>query len=121
MDNHFIQPVYIQRNSPELRTKLEELGYKPHPSWAKIYSSESAPMDGSSTGYQMDKGSLYTGRGFYAGTPIGYTEELEASIDCDTNEDLFLALAALRDDIDKDQWVTDGSGYFFQMETRNLF
>lgn len=121
MDNHFIQPVYIQRNSPELRTKLEELGYNPHPSWAKIYSSESAPMDVSSTGYQMDKGSLYTGRGFYAGVPIGYEEELKASIDCGTNEDLFLALAALRDDTNNGQWFTDGFGFFFRWKPADNF
>lgn len=112
MDNHFIQSVYIQRNSPELRNKLEELGYKPHPSWAKIYSSKND---------SMDKGSLYTGRGFYAGSPIGYQEEVDASIDCGINEDLFLALAALRDDIDKDQWVTDGFENFFKWEPKICF
>lgn len=29
-------------------------------------------------------------------------------IDCGTNEELFLAIAALRDDTDKNQWFTDG-------------
>lgn len=29
-------------------------------------------------------------------------------IDCGTNEELFLAIAALRDDTDKYQWFTDG-------------
>lgn len=33
-------------------------------------------------------------------------------IDCGTNEELFLALAALRDDIDKNQWFTDGDLWF---------
>lgn len=32
-------------------------------------------------------------------------------IDCGTNEELFLALAALRDDTDKDQWFTDGTDW----------
>ena len=33
-------------------------------------------------------------------------------IDCGTNEELFLAIAALRDDTDKNQWFTDGNGYW---------
>ena len=28
-------------------------------------------------------------------------------VDCGTNEELFLAIAALRDDTDKNQWFTD--------------
>lgn len=107
MDNHFIQPVHIQRNSTELRNELEKLGYKPHPSWAVVYSNKNVPTD---------KGFLYTGRGFYAGSPIGYQEEVDTSIDCDTNEDLFLALAALRNDTNNGQWFTDGFGYFFRWE-----
>lgn len=34
------------------------------------------------------------------------------SIDCGTNEELFLALAALRDDVDTYQWFTDGKEWF---------
>ena len=33
-------------------------------------------------------------------------------IDCGTNEELFLALAALRNDTDKYQWFTDGDLWF---------
>lgn len=33
-------------------------------------------------------------------------------IDCGTNKELFLAIAALRDDIDIDQWFTDGKEWF---------
>jgi len=33
-------------------------------------------------------------------------------IDCGTNEELFLAIAALRDDTDKYQWFTDGDLWF---------
>lgn len=40
----------------------------------------------------------------------GIAERLikDGFIDCGTNEGLFLALSALRDDKDKDQWFTDG-------------
>lgn len=33
-------------------------------------------------------------------------------IDCGTNEELFLAIAALRNDTDKCQWFTDGDLWF---------
>lgn len=32
-------------------------------------------------------------------------------IDCGTNEELFLAIAAMRDDSDYMQWMTDGTGW----------
>lgn len=51
--------------------------------------------------------SLHTGRGFYAIIPIGYDEELRFEINYKTNEELFLAIAALRDDSDINQWFTD--------------
>lgn len=82
----FIQPCFIRKNTPELRKMLEDMGIFEHPS-------------GRATG----KG-LFVNRGFYGSLPIGYTEEIERAIDCGTNEDLFLALAALRDDTDKNQW-----------------
>lgn len=39
-------------------------------------------------------------------------KEIDGLIDCGTNEDLFLAIAALRDDTDKNQWFTDGDLWF---------
>lgn len=33
-------------------------------------------------------------------------------IDCGTNKELFFAIAALRDDVDIDQWFTDGKEWF---------
>ena len=44
--------------------------------------------------------------GFYDGI-IGDECGLEFYIDCGTNEELFIALAALRDDTDKNQWIID--------------
>ena len=83
----FTQQCQINKNTEELRKKLEELGIKMHP-----------------TIKECNGNTLYVNRGFYAHIPIGYEEEIDASIDCDTNEELFLALAALRDDTDKNQW-----------------
>ena len=86
----FTTSCFIRKNTPELRKKLEELGYNQHPS------------------YVNNGQYLYLNRGFYHTDVIGYSEEIERMIDCGTNEELFLALAALRDDTDKNQWLTDG-------------
>ena len=76
----FIQTCYISKNTPELRKKIEELGYYRHPSY-------------------VDNGQyLYLNRGFYHTNVVGYSEEIDRMVDCGENEDLFLALAALRDD-----------------------
>lgn len=82
----FIQCCFIKKNTSEIRKKLEELGYNQHPS------------------YVNNGQYLYLNRGFYHTDVIGYSEEIERMIDCGTNEELFLALAALRDDTNKNQW-----------------
>lgn len=82
----FTQPCNIRKNTPELRKELEELGYNRHP-------------------FYGDNGQyLYLNRGFYHTNVVGYSEEIERMIDCGTNEELFLALAALRDDTNENQW-----------------
>jgi hypothetical protein len=103
----FIQPCFIRKNTPELRKKLEELGYKPF----------------GSVKYEWD-----TGWGLSTDNRLGEFEsfdkngldniikcespDYEDSIDCGTNEELFIALAALRDDSDYMQWFTDGEKWF---------
>lgn len=95
----FIQPCFIRKNTPELRKKLEELGYKPF----------------GSVKYEWD-----TGWGLSTDNRLGEFEsfdnngleniikcelpDYEDSIDCDDNEELFIALAALRDDSDINQY-----------------
>lgn len=89
--------MFYSETTSELRKKLEELGYYLHPSEKKLYEQYSNYVGPS----------LHTGRGFYATIPIGYDEELRFEINCETNEELFLAIAALRDDSDINQWFTD--------------
>ena len=95
----FTQPCFIRKNTPELRKKLEELGYEPF----------------GSVKYEWD-----TGWGLSTDNRLGEFEsfhnngleniikcespDYEDSIDCGTNEELFLALAALRDGTDVNQW-----------------
>ena len=87
----FIQSCFIRKNTSYLRKKLEKLGYNRHPSYG-------------------DNGQyLYLNHGFYHTNVVGYSEEIESMIDCGTNEELFIALAALRDDtpINSYYWFND--------------
>lgn len=97
----FTQPCFIRKNTPELRKKLEKFGYaKNSPHYTddcNIIFAYQYPVKGFDNPYYVianafdipfDKESLLRGK----------------FIDCGTNEDLFLALAALRDDSDKFQW-----------------
>ncbi len=40
------------------------------------------------------------------------------TVDCGTNEELFLAIAALRNDTDKNQWFTDGDKWILCPEIK---
>ena len=101
----FTTPCFIRKNTQELRRGLEELGYsKNYPKWTNdcsIIWAYQYPMKGFDTpnyviadsfDIPFDKHSALCGK----------------FIDCGTNEELFLAIAALRDDTDKYQWFTDG-------------
>ena len=58
-----------------------------------------------------DRGNyLFVNREYYLNRPLGYSEELSRSIDCGTNESLFLAIAELRDDTDNNQMFINGKG-----------
>lgn len=90
----FTTPAFIRKNTTELRMKLERLGYYLHPECI-----------------DDDRGNyLFVNREYYLNRPLGYSEELSRSIDCGTNEDLFLAIAALRDDTDNNQMFINGKG-----------
>lgn len=96
----FTTPCFIRKNTPELREKLEKLGY-------------------TCSLYLFGGGFISIGNLFYLCTlpTKGQYQGMQtlmhnsSVIDCGTNEELFLALAALRDDTDKDQWFTDGTDW----------
>lgn len=88
----FIQPCFIRKNTPELRKKLEELGY----TYIQNGSAEwFIPIE------ELEYLVTYPTSGHYQGCN-GYW--YEDNVDCGTNEELFLALAALRDDSNENQW-----------------
>lgn len=90
----FTTAAFIRKNTPELRKKLEELGYK-------RYGNPFQITDDSKLITTID------------GEYVPYNVPLDDSfIDCGTSENLFLAIAALRDDIDESQWYTDGKDWF---------
>ena len=89
----FTQPCFIRKNTPELRKKLEELGYNRYPLWMADWSD-----DDSRYVYLVTDVLYYT----YPQEPTN--PKNGEYIDCGTNEELFLALAALRDDTDINQW-----------------
>lgn len=97
----FTTPCFIRKNTPELRKKLEYLGYshgKP-----EYYADD----DDNKYDFIM----CHNGRFFLLSQKNhvirnGHPLKKHGSIDCGTNEELFLGIAALRDDTSANQyWV----------------
>lgn len=83
----FTTPCFIRKNTEELRKKLEDIGYK---------------NAGSSNHHDI----IYTDdeHGVYFTTFASNITDDEVAYDCKYNRTLFLAIAALRDDTDNNQW-----------------
>ena len=95
----FIQPCFIRKNTPELRNKLEELGYKP-------FGSVKYEWDtgwGLSTDNRLGEFESFDNNGLENIIKCE-SPDYEDSIDCGENEELFLTIAALRDDKPDYQW-----------------
>lgn len=90
----FTTPCFIRKNTERLRESLKRLGIRP------LLSNERLNAIG-------DNIKVYHGR--EAVFSCSYSQELYGHfLDCGTNEDLFLAIAALRDDTSANQyWVFD--------------
>lgn len=88
----FTTPCFIRKNTPELREKLEELGYT-----CSLYIYGSGFISIDNLFYLR---TLPT-KGQYQGMQT--LMHNSSVIDCGKNEEMFLALAALRDDTDKYQ------------------
>lgn len=97
----FITPCFIRKNTPELRKKLEELGYS-HPTDViedERFCIATSPVN---CNYHIII------KGAFDDTNPHYTWNCAGRIDCGTNEELFLGIAALRDDTSANQyWVFD--------------
>jgi hypothetical protein len=107
----FTTNCFIRKNTSELRTKLKELGYHICP------CAEFKDSVWLRTSFITNKPVIH-GIGYFNEDLTGRKnkqEELDfflsenyksenPRIDCGDNEELFIALAALRDDTDKNQW-----------------
>ena len=90
----FTQQCFIRKNTKELVDKLYEIGYRNYGNPFQF----------------TDFDILYTTiDGYY----VPYRVQVDSSwIDCGTNEELFLAIAALRDDCSSYQWYIDPCCYW---------
>lgn len=89
---------FIRKNTPELRAKLEELGYHCFGSW----DLPSDPFIFAPSGAER----------LYFTFSDNDCDDGINWVDCGTNEKMFLALCALRDDSDYMQWRTNGVFWF---------
>ena len=110
----FTQPSFIRKNTPELRKKLKELGYE-------FNGADHIELDCIVTFPHHDTFGVFTAYHFNI-YDDSFKTVWKGYIDCGTNEELFLALAALRDDSDymqwfvteKDEWVKCEREHFYQ-------
>lgn len=87
----FISYFYIRKNEPYLLKYLEDLGYKTRDGYLPP---------------RCELNTIVCQEGIYWVA----SEAPKSGIDCDENENMFKALAALRDDSDKEQWFISESG-----------
>ncbi len=92
----FTTPCFIREDTEYLRKKLKKLGYTPFD-------------DDKRDGLVADKsGYMYS---------ILENNLISSTYNCGTNEELFLAIAALRDDTDENQWFTNGEEWAYHPKT----
>ena len=94
----FKQNCFIRKNTKELQCKLLDIGLK-----------RNILDDFSGNCLAVNYGMFITQ---YRLNELKEYEHNE-DIDCGDNEDLFLAIAALRDDSNEHQWYTDGTIWNF--------
>ena len=84
----FKHSCFIRKNTPELKDRLKKFGIAQR-GWGQNTVEKSALF--------IVDGHFYS---VYPAKPVKHYP----IIDCGTNEELFLAIAAIRDDTDKNQW-----------------
>lgn len=106
----FLQAAFIRKNTPELRKKLEELGYETLNSGDTTLDAHNYDGKGSHKSIEEGKAIITSYGNLYGVIYDVDTVTKKGRIDCGTNEELFLAIAALRDDTDENQLFTNGKG-----------
>ena len=90
----FIQHCFIRKNTPELHQRLIMLGYRQN-----FFDDNSGEW-------------IAVNHGMFISVSEGFQNLPLDDIDCEENEELFLALAALKDNSNYMQWFTDGKKWF---------
>lgn len=90
----FTQPCFIRKDTTELRKKLKDLGQREN------------SFDDFSGKW------LAANHGMFISVSEGFQNLCKEDIDCGTNEQLFLAIAALNDNGDYMQWFTNGKRWY---------
>ena len=98
----FTQECFIRKNSNVLRRKLRNIGY----------------LDNTTINYNKKLIAIlgdnyYTYKDYEHFYKLRSESYISRCIDCGDNEELFLAIAALRDDSNEHQWYTDGTRWNF--------
>ena len=106
-------PCFIKKNTPFLRHTLEKLGYVDNMRYCNEEDSDmeylcAEDIDGS-TWHFKDTGNLFPALCVTDMDSPEYLINL-GRVYCGTNQNLFLALAALSDDNDFGQWFLSNSG-----------
>lgn len=114
----FTTPCFIRKNTPELRIGLEELGYNILNSGNTTLDEHNYDGKGSHKSIEEGKAIITSYGNLYGVIYNVDTVTKKGRIDCGTNEELFLAIAALRDDTDKYQWFTDGDKWILCPKTK---
>lgn len=93
----FTTPAFIRKNTANIRNRLRGLGYycNPYIGWNNLYTS----IFGFSSVCSMEDNDMNA-----------MSARMGNIIDCGTNEELFIAIASLRDDTDNNQLFTNGRG-----------
>lgn len=99
----FLQSCFIRNNTPRLRERLQRLGYDIKEISLRSECIATAPNVSKAIGISKDM--------FNDNNPHR-TWNCNGRIDCGTDEYLFLAIAALRNDTDKNQWFVNKEGEF---------
>lgn len=114
----FTTPCFIRKNTQELRIGLEELGYNILNSGNTTLDEHNYDGNGSHKSIEEGKAIITSYGNLYGVIYNVDTVTKKGRIDCGTNEELFLAIAALRDDTDKYQWFTDGDKWILCPKTK---
>lgn len=114
----FTTPCFIRKNTQELRIGLEELGYNILNSGNTTLDEHNYDGKGSHKSIEEGKAIITSYGNLYGVIYNVDTVTKKGRIDCGTNEELFLAIAALRDDTDKYQWFTDGDKWILCPKTK---